>query len=949
MITSKSTPNALSQLTSKLAVALICLSVVGTGCTLDFEEFHAGKTPVSDSDSGVNNNSDKDGNDDNDSGDSGTLDDADLPRNLGLGEVCTADLQCGDAGLCMGGYCTQACDLNANSCETGSSCQKVGELQVCVLDCDVYESCSGLASRDDLGCVDLIDFHPGGTSLTSARACLPDADNDRVFDLHDNCPEVANASQLDSDGDGIGDACDTEIYCHKDATDGYLEYPLIDFAPTDFSLPGSIDGSWLPIVGGRKGIQTSNELLILDRASASWNKHVMPYRATAYGVAPLRDGNFLLTPGETPAGQQQNGPTLILQNNGKTSPSFVFLNSLLKPSMANTVLGVPVIHGYSESPSTSWTIRSYDANTAQYRLLRNWTDSVRHTWRSVTDLQGSVVIYNHQEFIKVSPQGTSLSASSPVFPALSENSPINPFILSTPGGHYYVWDRQSGVAGRFSPYGAVLEDDQSLESKLVLAMPELDIDLSDLTDVRFVAMPQARGLLVIARPTATPDKLVVREYNFSCMATADWTDADDDGIPDILDNCPFIENPDQLDTDGDGLGDACDPDRDGDGIPNDEDTIAGEDTDGNPILIPADLDSDNDGVPNADDDDFDGDGIPNAQDRFPFDSNNDGTPNWLTADADGDGYSDDVERANGTNPYNPTSFPNSGAIVYIDQSAGKRVIKVSSLTNFKGGSLPLDIPEDVIPHWPQVTADKQQMVYLIGTPGQTSKFGLYQAATVDLDEMPVPASAAIYETGHRLRSIVIQNVAEADRKISVLATHENPQAAGQWQISTIAVRTNDTVVSGIPVVATMPEIIQSIVVGSQVYFLGGPGTCDTCLNLYRTPLIPGGGPTLVPTPVLDPSNLQQDMNRVQLIGHTATDPDQAVYTIVGDNIASKQPLPAGVVQVNSFRQVSNTSHRVLSGAGTDGIFSLWFYNGVSKQWHRISNPENDIVEISWVP
>ncbi|MEK9928131.1 MAG: thrombospondin type 3 repeat-containing protein, partial [Halieaceae bacterium] len=35
-------------------------------------------------------------------------------------------------------------------------------------------------------------------------------------------------------------------------------------------------------------------------------------------------------------------------------------------------------------------------------------------------------------------------------------------------------------------------------------------------------------------------------------------DDDDDGIGDGPDNCPLIGNTDQLDTDSDGLGDACD-------------------------------------------------------------------------------------------------------------------------------------------------------------------------------------------------------------------------------------------------------------------------------------------------------------------------------------------------------------------------------------------------------
>jgi len=51
-------------------------------------------------------------------------------------------------------------------------------------------------------------------------------------------------------------------------------------------------------------------------------------------------------------------------------------------------------------------------------------------------------------------------------------------------------------------------------------------------------------------------------------------DGDGDGILDDDDNCPSIANPYQHDFDFDGLGDACDPDIDGDGVANEEDICA---------------------------------------------------------------------------------------------------------------------------------------------------------------------------------------------------------------------------------------------------------------------------------------------------------------------------------------------------------------------------------------
>lgn len=78
------------------------------------------------------------------------------------------------------------------------------------------------------------------------------------------------------------------------------------------------------------------------------------------------------------------------------------------------------------------------------------------------------------------------------------------------------------------------------------------------------------------------------------------TDLDADGVLDASDNCPVVPNPQQADMDLDRAGDACDIDRDGDGVP--QEGTAGLFLDGCPD------------VPDADQRDGDGDGKGDACD-----------------------------------------------------------------------------------------------------------------------------------------------------------------------------------------------------------------------------------------------------------------------------------------------------------------------------------------------
>jgi hypothetical protein len=88
-------------------------------------------------------------------------------------------------------------------------------------------------------------------------------------------------------------------------------------------------------------------------------------------------------------------------------------------------------------------------------------------------------------------------------------------------------------------------------------------------------------------------------------------DTDGDGVVDSKDNCVKDKNANQLDTDNDGKGDACDGDDDDDGVADASDNC--------PLVANATQeDLDEDGVGDACDDDIDGDGIPNDQDACPL-------------------------------------------------------------------------------------------------------------------------------------------------------------------------------------------------------------------------------------------------------------------------------------------------------------------------------------------
>jgi Zn-dependent metalloprotease len=128
---------------------------------------------------------------------------------------------------------------------------------------------------------------------------------------------------------------------------------------------------------------------------------------------------------------------------------------------------------------------------------------------------------------------------------------------------------------------------------------------------------------------------------------AECDDWDADLIPDVSDNCPEIPNFSQQDTDGDFVGDVCEPDHDGDGVEDDHDNCIrvanpgqengdgdcfGDACDGCPTTFeicaitiyqtPLQPDSDEDGIPDACDNGLRLDGVIGYSPAFGGDGKN---------------------------------------------------------------------------------------------------------------------------------------------------------------------------------------------------------------------------------------------------------------------------------------------------------------------------------------
>ena len=996
--------------------ALVFLSLTGA-CTLDFEQFAAADVGVDaapdDADVGPD-----------------AIDNNDTPLEPGeFGGFCESTDDCSDDLQCLGEVCLSPCTSD-NECPDGAGCYQIGQERFCAPRCSDTNSCAHIEGRDDLSCVYLVQTREFGSSPHSlARACLTDSADDGVFDGIDNCPETANAPQTDSVGDGVGDACSATPHCHADAADGVLDFEATTFRAGQFSVPSSVDGRWLPVAGtvDANGSPEST-LLLLDRQSGQWHdKGSLEHPGQDRFFAPTNRGGYYLSPGLrdgepvggwtriTATGDITYGPTYsdpsttyinprsnaVRFPNGEVRALLLYESPLVGGDLGfytadlGSSLNFQAIQYAGALAATNGPLNDPSTYDAPQSLHHPDGTTSFAMWNPVA----STLVLVDLPAPRTAPSASMAVHQLPIPEVWVDGdngdngdnglgdeletedlSDFDPIAVTAPGGQIYVFDRNTGRAGRF-----IAERDEehafARSWSSFERIPEYDLDdFGDFDDFQVYLLPFARGFGIIGRPADGSEAgLQVRELYFACHPITDSRDTAGDGVGDFIDNCPLIENADQADLDGDAWGDECDPDIDGDGIPNVDDFIEveadddnggddslgegleeenGENGDPEPEIIDLSRDSTNDGVDNIDADDTDGDGISDRYDPFPLDSSNDGTFNRWTTDASGNGYSDSFLRGLDLSPYRYFSLPVGQTFAYItEDDAGQRTIYYGALDS-PDQAQAIDLPADVNPHQISFGNDEHTIYFLADAPGADNRFFVYDAreGEVILEQDIYPDAVYPDYPNLALRSV---SMLDDDRFVIV---HESGD--GQtWRVSRV---TPGEDFSRTQIFSQFRFIWSAHFHNDALIFLGADTDCRECAGAYQY-LSATDSFTLLEGSAFGVDAISARDQFVTLAGPASSDSEQRRIqhlrnqgtSSAGSVLVAEELSQLSDVAFSHYRNSIGTPQPtqqppVMATVSRRGQTSdLWIHlphlSDPDQRWQLLVASEDSIVEAAWAP
>lgn len=857
----------------------------------------------------------------------------DMPKvKAPFGGACQDDTECFDGGTCWNNTCTTTCEgSDANTCQSGSACIQVNAKDAyCLTTCVGSDRTCAIANRTDLSCATVVQ-HRDQRTLPVVPICQVDADADGVPDFQDNCPGQLNSNQIDQDGDGQGDACDSEPLCHPDQMMGRVQYPAVAFAAKSFTLPEIVDGLRVPILGNvGADDQATDAMLILERGAKTLTEKKTLYKAFNQQVTSTGFGDFLFSAGQLGTTDRPSGRYHYLRPTDQFDQSFNYNVDLFEPVYGNNRQGDVFVMGYVEDSASGNLVSRlmyYDQSSGTHANITTVNNVKRARWHATQGAGETLLFYSEAQ--------TDANNSNPIMRLITVDrnrsttardialptpatGVVSPLLLQGRNGNTVVVDRRSGQGWRvdLAQNTLVKEDAYSIPITLLNA--------------QFATLSTGMGFIMVGTVTDDNTKISAVEFNFGCFESAKMLDSDMDAIADLVDTCPNLASDNQVDTDEDGLGDPCDADQDNDGAPNMLDSVP-DPNDPNMRLTRA-LDTDNDGTPNDMDDDDDKDGLTDGVDRFPLDTDNDGLPNVLDTDDDNDGVTDATELAQGTDPHDPLSFRGTGVVAFIKVKGGMRTLHVAPLNQVaQAPEIPLP---GVDPYRPALALNSTSVMVLNGQPGTTTT-----AVWDDMNDMT--NNTISVDTGTALRGAVptasgVLMMGMPAQVTSFIGTHAIEGM--RWGISSY----NVSNMMWTPHVTTFGEVgAPSLYNTSTVYFAGGPLGCDACQSAFRLSL----SNNRVTEQQRDTAGVVAYSRRTGGPLVALTKDDAGVYHLYNNN--QKIDLPAGITRVDSIVSLGIGNSLLLSGAPEQGSYDLWWYDGRVQQWRLLLASEDDLVDIDW--